>query len=35
MQETYGLPVDRIPGTIAGTVQLVADDLKSKARGAR
>ena len=35
IHETYGLPVDRIPDTIAGTVQLVVDDLKSKARGAR
>jgi AcrR family transcriptional regulator len=35
MHETYGLPIDRIPDTIAATVQLVVDQLKTKARTAR
>jgi AcrR family transcriptional regulator len=35
MHETYGLPIERIPDTIAATVQLVVDQLKTKARPAR
>jgi hypothetical protein len=27
----YGLPLDRIPDTIAGTVQLIVDDLQAAA----
>jgi AcrR family transcriptional regulator len=30
MHESYGLPIDRIPDTIAGTVQLVVEQLKTK-----
>jgi AcrR family transcriptional regulator len=32
MHESYGLPIDRIPDTIANTVQLIVDQLKSEAR---
>ncbi len=32
MHENYGLPVDRIPDTIANTVQLIVDQLKTKRR---
>jgi AcrR family transcriptional regulator len=32
MHENYGLPIDRIPDTIADTVELIVDQLKSKAR---
>jgi AcrR family transcriptional regulator len=35
MHEDYGLPIERIPDTIANTVQLVVDDLKAKARKSR
>lgn len=35
MHENYGLPIERIPDTIAGTVQLIVDDLKVKARQTR
>ncbi|MGH9188012.1 MAG: TetR/AcrR family transcriptional regulator [Acidimicrobiales bacterium] len=35
MHETYGLPIERIADTIARTVQLVVDQLKTKARTAR
>jgi AcrR family transcriptional regulator len=31
MHERYGLPIDRIPDTIANTVQLIVDQLKTKA----
>jgi AcrR family transcriptional regulator len=31
MHEDYGLPIERIPDTIANTVQLVVDHLKAKA----
>ena len=27
----YGLPLDRIPDTIAGTVQLIVDDIQAAA----
>jgi AcrR family transcriptional regulator len=32
MHESYGLPIKRIPDTIANTVQLIVDQLKAKAR---
>ena len=32
MHEDYGLPVERIPDTIAHTVQLVVDHLKAETR---
>jgi AcrR family transcriptional regulator len=32
MHENYGLPIDRIPDTIANTVQLIVDQLRSKGR---
>ena len=35
MHDTYGLPIERIPETIARTVQLVVDDLTTKARMTR
>lgn len=35
MHEDYGLPIERIPDTIANTVQLVVDDLKAKTRKSR
>lgn len=35
LHEQYGLPIDRIPDTIANTVQLVVDQLKTKARKSR
>jgi AcrR family transcriptional regulator len=31
MHESYGLPIDRIPDTIANTVQLIVDQLKAQA----
>jgi AcrR family transcriptional regulator len=31
MHENYGLPIERIPDTIANTVQLIVDDLKARA----
>ena len=31
----YGLPIERIPDTIANTVQLIVDQLKTKARTTR
>ncbi|MEM7437266.1 MAG: TetR/AcrR family transcriptional regulator [Myxococcota bacterium] len=30
MHESFGLPIDRIPNTIANTVQLIVDQLKTK-----
>ena len=33
MHETYGLPVDRVPDTIANTVQLIVDQLKRDTQG--
>ena len=35
MHENYELPIKRIPDTIASTVQLIVDDLKSRAGPAR
>ncbi len=35
MHDEYGLPIDRIPDTIANTVQLIVDQLKTKARTTR
>jgi AcrR family transcriptional regulator len=31
LHDLYGLPLDRIPGVIAHTVQLIVDDLRSQA----
>ena len=31
MHETYGLPLHRIPGVIANTVQLIVDQLQAQA----
>ena len=35
MMHDYGLPLDRIPDTIARTVQLIVDDLQAAAAGHR
>ena len=35
MHEEYGLPIERVPDTIANTVQLIVDQLKTKARQTR
>jgi hypothetical protein len=32
MHDNYGLPIERVPDTIAGTVQLIVDDLRSRAK---
>lgn len=32
MHEEHGLPIDRVPDAIANTVQLIVDQLKTKAR---
>jgi len=34
MHEDHGLPIERIPDTIANTVQLIVDQLRAKARKA-